>query len=118
MCSRYSAFYLGNTSYLIATLHPDKRQSNDERVLKETIEQTQWLGLKIIKHQSHGETATVEFVAFYQDNDIGQLHECSNFIKQSGVWFYIDGDILPSIKISRNETCFCGSGKKSKKCPH
>jgi len=117
MCSRYSAFVLENTNYLIATLHPNKRQIDDDAVLKQTMENTQWLGLKIIKHQQKVNVATVEFIAFYQgETNIEQLHECSRFSYEQERWFYIDGDILPAVKLSRNELCFCGSGKKVKKC--
>ena len=79
-------------------------------------EQTQWLGLKIINHKPSAKTATVEFIAFYQDNPIGQLHEQSRFIQEDEQWYYTDGDILEPIKLSRNEACFCGSGKKLKRC--
>ncbi|OUR63970.1 zinc chelation protein SecC [Methylophaga sp. 42_25_T18] len=116
MCSRYSAFYLGNIAYLISTLHPNVRQKDDKQTLAQTIEQTQWLGLKIINHKPSAKTATVEFIAFYQDNPIGQLHEQSRFIQEDEQWYYTDGDILEPIKLSRNEACFCGSGKKLKRC--
>jgi len=116
MRSRYSAFVLGLASYLVSTLHPDKRQADEELLLKQTIEQTHWLGLQIVSHQSHQNTATVEFIAFYQENEIEQLHEKSNFIKLDKQWFYIDGQFLPPIKLTRNQECFCGSGKKFKHC--
>jgi len=117
MCSRYSAFVLKNISYLIATLHPSKREEDDELVLKKTMDETQWLGLKIIKHKPTGSTATVEFIAFHQGkSDIEQLHEKSNFVNENKQWLYVDGEILPPVKLSRNEPCFCGSGKKTKKC--
>ncbi|NOQ76434.1 MAG: YchJ family protein [Methylococcaceae bacterium] len=117
MCSRYSAFVLKNTDYLIATLHPDKREADDETVLKQTMAQTQWLGLKIIAHHPNGKTASVEFAAFFQgESELEQLHERSHFINENAHWFYVDGEILPAIKLSRNDLCFCGSGKKVKKC--
>jgi len=116
MCSRYSAFCLGNIDYLIQTLHPDKRQADDKTTLAQTIKQTKWLGLKIVAHKNSGLNATVEFIAFYQENPIGQLHEKSNFLKENGQWFYVDGEFLEPIKLSRNELCFCGSGKKLKRC--
>lgn len=116
MRSRYSAFVVGDSSYLIKTLHPDKRQSDDDSLLRQTIEHTNWLGLKIIAHKSSGNNSTVEFVAFYQDDPIGQLHERSHFITHNDQWFYVDGEMLPSIKLSRNNLCFCGSGKKVKRC--
>ncbi len=117
MRSRYSAFYLQNASYLIASLHPDYRKPDDGQSLASLFEQTQWLGLKIIDHRSKNNTATVEFSAFYQDDDkVSQLHERSRFIKIKNHWFYQDGDILPPITLARNDICFCGSGIKYKKC--
>lgn len=116
MCSRYSAFSLGKIEYLVQTLHPDFSKSDDRESLKLTIEQTNWLGLKIIEHKAQARTATVEFVAYFAENPIGQMHELSRFVKQDGKWFYQDGDFLPPLKLSRNEACFCGSGKKLKKC--
>jgi SEC-C motif domain protein len=102
MCSRYSAFYLGKIDYLIQTLHPNKRQADDETTLAQTIKQTKWLGLKVIAHKRSGVNATVEFIAFYQENPLGQLHEKSNFLKENGQWFYVDGEFLEPIKLSRN----------------
>lgn len=116
MRSRYAAFYMGNIEYLINTIHPSKRQIDDEAVLRQTIEQTSWLGLKIIEHKTTDVDATVEFVAFYEDKPIGQLHERSQFLKKDNYWFYVDGVILAAIKLGRNDICFCGSGKKMKKC--
>jgi len=117
MRSRYSAFCFKNADYLNATLHPDFRQPDDTENLKQLFEQTQWLGLKIISAQSKHDSATVEFSAFYQEeHHIAQLHERSRFIKIEGQWFYQNGDLLPPITLPRNESCFCGSGIKYKKC--
>lgn len=85
MCSRYSAFCLGKIDYLIATLLPEKRQDDDEQILHQTIKDTHWLGLKIIQHSQQEQTASVEFIAFYQDNPVSQLHERSRFIHQGGL---------------------------------
>ena len=119
MRSRYSAFVVNDIDYLIATSHPRKREDDDELILKKTIAETQWLGLKVIKHFQNNNSATVEFSAFYQgDSTIEQLHEKSRFLYENKHWFYLDGEVLPAIKLSRNDLCFCGSGKKVKKCPH
>ena len=48
MRSRYTAFCQGNIDYLIATLHPDRRQSDDRAELAESIKNTTWLSLTII----------------------------------------------------------------------
>jgi SEC-C motif domain protein len=109
MRSRYSAFSRGDVDYLMATLHPDRRQPNDRRSLRQTIQQTQWIGLTILKTQKgqpQDKTGIVEFVAEYRDTQasgfaaaiVQQLHERSRFRQQEGQWFYVDGDILPPIK--------------------
>ena len=116
MRSRYSAFCVANSNYLMTTLHPDYRTDGEETALRHTIQQTRWLGLKIIQHTPGFEVATVEFVAFHGGQPFEQLHELSRFVKQEGQWLYTDGNYLPPVKLNRNETCFCGSSKKYKKC--
>lgn len=121
MRSRYTAFSQGNVPYLIATQHPSKRKPDDAQTLQTTIDQTTWLGLKIIKAPLPNPTATsglVEFAAFYQTPTLGvaQLHERSAFIKENGQWYYLQGEILNPITLGRNDLCYCGSGKKYKKC--
>jgi SEC-C motif-containing protein len=116
MRSRYSAFCVGDINYLLATLHPDYRTEDDKTPLQRTIQQTNWLGLKVMRHKPGVEIATVEFVAFYAGQPFEQLHELSRFKKEAGQWLYTDGDLLPAVKLSRNEHCFCNSSKKYKKC--
>lgn len=117
MRSRYCAFVLHNAAYLIDTLHPDYRHADEKASLLSLFEQTQWLGLKIIRHKTNKLNAEVEFSAFYQDADeVAQLHEKSRFTQVEGKWLYQDGEQLGPISIGRNDSCFCGSGKKYKKC--
>jgi SEC-C motif-containing protein len=119
MRSRFSAFCTENIEYLLATHHPSMRQADEAEALLKTIKQTQWIGLKIlkaVKPKPEGIEAYVEFVAFYQVNNIEQLHENSRFIRDNNQWYYLDGQILGPIKFSRNEPCWCGSQKKYKKC--
>ena len=119
MRSRYCAFYLRDSQYLLDTLYPAKRQPNEKALLDKSINDTEWLGLKIVDTdagKSKDSEGKVEFVAFYQGDGIEQLHERSNFKKENDRWFYVDGIHLPPIKIGRNDGCFCGSGKKFKKC--
>jgi SEC-C motif-containing protein len=120
MRSRYSAFYLKLTDYLVQTLHPDFKKTDDVSALTRIFETTQWLGLKILNHsQSSLHSAQVEFVAFYQEHhtkEIQQLHENSRFSMIEHQWLYQDGEQLSAIKLARNEACFCGSGTKLKKC--
>lgn len=116
MRSRFSAFCLGEVDYLLDTLHPSQHQPNEREALQKVIAETAWLGLRIVKHKSSGDSAEVEFVAFYQDQPLGQLHERSRFHREDGQWFYVDGEFLPAIKLGRNEPCICGSGKMVKHC--
>ncbi|MGF1587980.1 MAG: YchJ family protein [Pleurocapsa sp.] len=119
MRSRYTAFAQGNLNYLIATLHPDKRQPDDERELTKGINHTQWLSLTVIetkKGKKNDVTGIVEFEAIYQITELAQLHERSKFIKTNGDWFYLDGDILPGTIPKPKEPCWCGSGKKYQQC--
>ncbi len=115
MRSRFSAFCLKDTAYLIDTLHASQRTPDDYLTLQENFNGTQWLGLKVIEVNDN----TVEFCAFYTcppSKNIEQLHERSEFIQEDGNWYYKAGIHLPNIKLGRNDTCYCGSGKKIKKC--
>lgn len=116
MRSRYSAFVMQHSEYLQSTLHPTQRQPDDIASFQQIMQTTHWLGLTIVDHVQDGDEAEVEFIAFYADHPLGQLHERSRFCRQDGQWFYLEGEFLPPIKLGRNESCVCGSGKKLKRC--
>ena len=91
MRSRYSAYALGLTDYLLATWHPDTRPSAAEL---EPDDGTRWLRLKILGHGTETpEQAWVEFRAAFKQGggSARHLHECSLFLKQNGRWFYHSG---------------------------
>ena len=54
-----------------------------------------WLGLEIRRHTPQGpDTATVEFVARSKlGGRAHRLHETSRFIREAGLWWYLDGQI-------------------------
>jgi len=119
MRSRYTAFCRGDSEYLLATQHPAKRQADDRQTLAQTIAETDWVGLRVLASHNVAQTERgyVEFVAFYQNKgSIGQLHEKSEFIWQADRWYYLQGTILEALPLGRNDPCWCGSGKKYKKC--
>jgi len=123
MRSRYTAFCKNDIDYLIATHHPSQRRPNDRRTLGETSQTTAWLSLRIIQTQQapSADQGTVEFVAFYRnkgtsEGTVGQLHERSDFVRETGRWYYLHGRQLPPITLRRNDPCWCGSGKKVKQC--
>ncbi|MGD1859142.1 MAG: YchJ family protein [Leptolyngbyaceae cyanobacterium] len=119
MRSRYTAFCAQNIEYLIATHHPTKRALGDRASLAQSMKNTTWLGLTILetqRGQPTDQSGIVEFVARFQAQERGQIHERSRFQKQKGRWFYLDGEHLPPIEPKRNDPCWCGSGKKFKQC--
>ncbi len=118
MRSRYTAFSKGEIDYLIATHHPSQRKPDDRKLLAETGEETEWLRLQVLAvDQARGDSGTVAFIAFYRhQGTVAQLHERSNFVREDGRWFYVDGVRLPALPMGRNDPCWCGSGKKLKKC--
>ena len=119
MRSRYTAFSKGDVDYLVATLHPSKRKPEDRDVLTGTIDRHQWLGLHILDHSRGRRTddvGDVEFVAYFSGPGPGQIHERSRFVKEEGQWFYWEGEHKEPVKTGRNAPCWCGSGKKYKRC--
>jgi len=120
MRSRYTAYARGDGDYLLRTWHPSTRPERFE--LQEEI---RWQGLDILAIAGGGTddaTGQVEFVARYQVHGrLGQLHEKSDFRREEGHWYYVDGSELKpppvtAVKIGRNDPCPCGSGKKYKRC--
>lgn len=90
MRSRYSAFVRGDRAYLLATWHASTRPAS-----LELEADTRWLGLEIRQHRSTGpETAEVTFVArFRVAGRAVRQHECSRFVREAGLWYYVDGDV-------------------------
>ncbi|MEG1833594.1 MAG: YchJ family metal-binding protein [Burkholderiaceae bacterium] len=91
MRSRYTAFVLGLSDYLLATWHPSTQPAHldlDEPGLR-------WLGLALRSHtQQDDKHATVEFVArSKQGGRAHRLHETSRFVREGDRWLYLDGDL-------------------------
>lgn len=90
MRSRYSAYVLELTDYLLATWHPRTRPASlhHEPGLR-------WLGLQLQSHRTTGpDTAEVSFVARSKlGGRAHRLQETSRFERMQGRWFYVDGDL-------------------------
>lgn len=91
MRSRYSAFVLDLTDYLLASWHASTRPSR----LEPNEPGLTWLGLDVRRHTVvDADHATVEFVARNKLAGRAQrLHELSRFVREDGVWLYVDGDL-------------------------
>lgn len=88
MRSRYSAFAMGNTQYLLATWHERTRPA-----LK-LDDNPEWVKLEILAAGHQGDQGHVHFRAFYRvQGELGMLAEHSTFVREDGVWFYLSGDI-------------------------
>lgn len=95
MRSRYTAFVVGDARYLEETWHPRTRPDGL------TLDATQrWTGLRIVDVEAGGEGDTrgvVEFrAAWRHGRERGVLAERSRFVRQSGRWWYLDGEVDPS----------------------
>ena len=92
MRSRYSAYVLALEPYLLATWHASSRPATLD--LDEAAA-TKWLGLTVKRCQQQDDShAIVEFVACYRLAGRGhRLHETSRFVREDGLWYYLDGVI-------------------------
>lgn len=122
MRARYSAHVLGMVDFIIQTYHPSCQAEKARQAIQDFV-QLQWLGLEVLQSSvsSNGHEGYVEFKAFYQeDQQTHCLHEKSRFIheinQEKNNWYYVDGVYPQAEKLGRNDPCFCGSGKKYKKC--
>jgi len=90
MRSRYSAYVLKLTPYLLATWHASTRPA----ALDLADDNCRWLGLAVKRHSPQGEDAAeVEFVARYKVGGRAfRLHEISRFVREGGRWYYVDGE--------------------------
>ena len=116
MRSRYSAYVMQDTRYLVATWHPSCHAERFSAAIEESYPSTQWLGLTLLSYETVPESnqGYVTFFARFTENGRESfIHERSRFLREEQRWYYIDGTFPP---IGRNDQCPCGSGKKYKKC--
>jgi SEC-C motif-containing protein len=88
MRSRYSAFVLDLTDYLLQTWHATTRPSS----IEPNVAGLRWLGLEVKRHTVLGpNSATVEFVARSKlGGRAHRMHEISGFVLEDGHWFYVE----------------------------
>lgn len=97
MRSRYSAYALGLSAYLIETWHASTRPATLD-LAEMPGQRTIWLGLSVNNHRVIDERhAEVEFIARYRvgGGRASRLHERSRFVREDGRWFYLDGQMDP-----------------------
>jgi SEC-C motif domain protein len=104
MRSRFSAYALGLSDYIIKTSHPKnpcfKQDLNSLR--KEIInfcKTTSFENLEILKFEEKKDHAFVTFIAYLKslDKDL-TFTEISHFEKVNGIWLYKDGKVFEGVK--------------------
>lgn len=88
MRSRYSAFALGDSAYLLASWHPDSRPTS-----LDLDPELQWYRLDIIGRTAGGlldARGTVDFAAHWRaaDGEAGVQREHSLFARENNHWAY------------------------------
>ena len=118
MRSRYSAYVLHHIDYIKVTTHTSTQSNYNFESLKDWATQSDWKSLQVFSSSDSEREGVVNFEAGYiSSRKVVFHHELSNFIKENGKWFYVDGKILaPTRTVLSNDPCICGSGKKFKKC--
>jgi SEC-C motif domain protein len=96
MRSRYSAYVMRLSDYLLDSWHPTTRP---ESMAFDRADTTRWLGLEVKGHaEIAADMASVEFVARWREGGhrAQRLHEISRFERVKGRWLYVNGEILSS----------------------
>jgi SEC-C motif domain protein len=88
MRSRYTAYVLGLSAYLLDTWHPRTRPTE----IAPQPPGLRWIGLEVRRHRPiDDEHATVEFVARGKlGGRADRMHVTSRFERLEGRWLYVD----------------------------
>lgn len=118
MRSRYSAYCLADTSYLVTTLHPLERSPDIAAEITAFANSVHFCRLSIRAASQTVQHGQVSFAAYFlHEQKLDVIEEVSDFIYE-GRWYYKSGKLKKTdpTKIGRNDLCPCGSGKKFKQC--
>jgi SEC-C motif-containing protein len=98
MRSRYAAYALGLTDYILATTHPDGPHFQEDRAawtadVDSFCKHTRFRGLKIVHRETAADRAWVTFHAtLEQAGRDASFTEKSLFLKSGGRWTYHSGE--------------------------
>ncbi len=96
MKSRYSAYALGQSRYIIDTTHPDNPDYTEDTAvwiagIEAFSEPTEFRRLEILEFIDGDKEAFVTFRATFGD---GEMVERSRFVREGGRWLYHSGEFL------------------------
>jgi len=99
MRSRFSAYATAQIEYLLRSTHPSTRNFYKAEEIENWAKSNAWEKLEIntkTAGEAKDKIGTIEFKAYFTDADgKPQIHhEHSNFRKELGKWFFVDGKIL------------------------
>jgi len=90
--ARFSAYATANVNFIRQTWHPATRPA---RINLDNAESVKWLSLDIVRIERgsvEDQDGSIEFAAHYSVNgEEGDLHEISQFIREQGKWYYMEG---------------------------
>jgi len=93
MRSRYTAFTLANSDYLMESHHVSTRSISEKEEVVAWAKSVEWLELKITystKGLAKDNEGTVAFEAFFHENgELKSIKEHSKFVKENGCWYYL-----------------------------
>jgi SEC-C motif domain protein len=101
MRSRYSAYALGNSAYILETTHPNHQDqkipfAKRKRSIEEFSRETEFRNLEILGSEESPPYFYVTFRAtLFQKGKDASFTEKSRFAKLGPRWFYLSGEKLP-----------------------
>lgn len=137
MRSRYSAFVLKRSDFIVQTTLPAQQHLLDKKEIIDWAAKTRWAGLEVLQYlpKVGKRHAQVDFKAYYHEGshndetnnkldlsrEILAHHELSVFVKakpsaadQKWYWYYLDPTVR--MRLTQKQPCICGSGDKFKRC--
>lgn len=97
MKSRYSAYALGLSDYIMQTTHPKNPHYNPDKInwelsIDKFSNETLFLKLEIIEHTESRNEGYVTFIAYLESKGHNaSFKERSHFIFENNKWYYLDG---------------------------
>ena len=125
MRSRYSAYTLENIDYIRDTCTGEALAAFSYEDSLLWAKEAKWISLTVISAvPPSGGVGRVSFSVLFSQNGLTKrLEETSRFIVKDDRWYYEGGEKFRLVdvsnrqmKLGRNDPCYCGSGKKFKKC--
>jgi SEC-C motif-containing protein len=99
MRSRYAAHARGLAAYLVQTLHPSRRAPDELPRVRQGLRHVRWTGLIVLAVEGGSILETTGVVAFEARFVAGGrdevMRERSRFVREQGVWYYVDGEPQP-----------------------